>query len=117
MASPHVTDDAKMADWVAMFKAKYHTDPDDYSVTSYDAAMVIIAAIRQVTDGGKAPTRGAVRDAIQSVKVDTLQGPVAFDANGDLEDKTISVFQIKQDKSIPPDDMRQYHYIGVAPSS
>jgi hypothetical protein len=58
-----------------------------------------------------------VRDSIQAVKVDTLQGPVAFDANGDLQDKTISVFQIKQDKSFPPEDMRQYHYIGVAPSA
>ncbi len=117
VASPHVTDDAKMADWVKTFKARYHADPDDYSVTSYDAATVIVAAIRQVTDAGNAPTRGAVRDAIQAAKVDTLQGPVAFDANGDLQDKTISVFQIRQDKSIPADDMRQYHYIGVAPST
>ena len=117
VASPHVTEEAKTADWVKAYKAKYHVDPDDYAVTAYDAAMVIIAAIKQVTDGGKAPTRDAVRDAIQAVKVDTLQGPVSFDANGDLQDKTISVFQIKQDKSIPADDMRQYHYIGVAPSA
>ncbi len=49
--------------------------------------------------------------------MNTLQGPVSFDANGDLQDKTISVFQIRQDKSIPADDMRQYHYIGAAPSA
>jgi len=117
VASPHVTEDAKMAEWVKTYKDKYHVDPDDYAVTAYDAATVILAAIGQVTAGGKAPTRDAVRDAIQAVKVSTLQGPVAFDANGDLQDKTISVFQIKQDKSLPPDDMRQYHYIGVAPSA
>ena len=117
VASPHVTDDAKMADWVKAYKDKYHVDPDDYAVTSYDAAMVIIAAVKQITDAGKEPTRSAVRDAIQSIKVTTLQGPVAFDANGDLQDKTISVFQIKQDKSLQPNDMRQYHYIGVAPSA
>ena len=117
VASPHVTEEAKTADWVKAYKAKYHVDPDDYAVTAYDAALVIIAAIKQVTDAGKEPTRAAVRDAIQAVKVNTLQGPVSFDANGDLQDKTISVFQIKQDKSIPADDMRQYHYIGVAPSA
>jgi branched-chain amino acid transport system substrate-binding protein len=117
VASPHVTEEAKVASWVSAFKEKYHVDPDDYSVTTYDAALVILAAIKQVTDAGKVPTRSAVRDAIQGVKVDTMQGPVAFDANGDLQDKTISVFQIKQDKSIPADDMRQYHYIGVAPSA
>jgi branched-chain amino acid transport system substrate-binding protein len=117
VASPHVTEDAKMADWVKSYKDKYHVAPDDYAVTSYDAAMVIIAAIKQVTDAGKTPTRSAVRDAIQAVKVNTLQGPVAFDPNGDLQDKTISVFQIRQDKSVPPEDMRQYHYIGVAPAA
>jgi branched-chain amino acid transport system substrate-binding protein len=117
VASPHVTEDAKMADWVQMYKSKYNVDPDDYAVTAYDAALVIIAAIKQVTDSGKVPTRDAVRDAIQLVNVTTLQGPVSFDANGDLQDKTISVFQIRQDKSIPADDMRQYHYIGVAPAA
>ena len=117
VASPHVTEDAKMADWVKSYKKKFNVDPDDYAVTAYDAAMVILAAIKAVTDAGKEPTRDAVRDAIQAVKVNTLQGPIAFDANGDLQDKTISVFQIKQDKSLPPEDMRQYHYIGVAPSA
>ncbi|WP_428483492.1 branched-chain amino acid ABC transporter substrate-binding protein [Rhodopila sp.] len=117
IASPHVTDDAKMAGWVKSYKAKFNVDPDDYAVTAYDAAEVITAALRQATAGGKAPTRAAMRDAIQSVKVTTLQGPVSFDANGDLEDKTISVFQIKHDTSFPNTDMRQFHYIGVAPST
>jgi branched-chain amino acid transport system substrate-binding protein len=102
---------------VKTYKTKYNVDPDDYAVTAYDAATVIIAAIKQVTDAGKEPTRDSVRDAIQSVKADTLQGPVSFDANGDLQDKTISVFQIKQDKSLSAEDMRQYRYIGAAPSA
>ena len=118
VASPHVTDDAKMADWVKAYKDKFNVDPDDYSVTAYDAATGDHrrgeAGRRR---GGKALTRDAVRDAIQAAKVNTLQGPVAFDANGDLQDKTISVFQIKKDKSLPADDMRQYHYIGVAPAA
>jgi len=117
IASPHVTEDAKMANWVKTFKAKFKVDPDDYSVTAYDAADVIVAALKKVTAGGKAPTRDAMRDAIQSVKVTTLQGPISFDDNGDLTDKTISVFQIKHDTAFPDDDMRQYHYIGVAPST
>ncbi|MFL5255800.1 MAG: branched-chain amino acid ABC transporter substrate-binding protein, partial [Rhodopila sp.] len=111
IASPHVTDDAKMAGWVKAYADKFGIGPDDYAVTAYDAALVIIAALKQITEGSKQPTRSAMRDAIQTVKVDTLQGPVSFDANGDLMDKTISVFQIRQDKSIPADDMRQYKYI------
>lgn len=117
VASPHVTEESKMAAWVKAYRDKFHVDPDDYAVTAYDAATVIIAAIRTASDGGKEPTRAAVRDAIQAAKVMTLQGPVAFDANGDLEDKTISVFQIKQNKDITPEDMGNYHYIGAAPSA
>lgn len=118
IASPHVTGDAKVASWEKAYKDKYHVDPDDYAVTAYDAALVILAALKTVTAGGKTPTRAAMRDAIQDVHVDTLQGPVSFDANGDLTDKTISVFQIREDKSQPLDSMSaQYHYIGAAPSA
>jgi len=117
IASPHVTDDAKMAGWLNTFRDKYRVSPDDYSVTAYDAALVIIAAFETITAGGKTPTRSAMRDAIQAVRIDTLQGPVSFDPNGDLTDKTISVFQIRQDTQFPPNDMRQYHYVGMAPSA
>ena len=51
---------------------------------------------------GKPVTREAVRDAIQTAKVLTIQGVVSFDDNGDLEDRTVSVFQIKQDKNARP---------------
>ena len=61
--------------------------------------------------------RYEVLKAVFATNLDTVLGKVSFDANGDLTDKTISVFQIKQDKAIPPEDMRQYHYIGVAPSA
>ena len=59
-----------------------------------------------------------MRDYIQTAKVKTLQGTIAFDANGDLRDRTISVFQIKKDATYSADDMvHQFHYIGVAPQS
>ncbi len=116
IASPHLTEESKMAEWVKKYTAQFKVQPDDYAVTSYDAALVIIDAIQRVTAAGKAPTRSAVRDAIQNANVQTLQGPVSFDANGDMKNKTISVFQIRQDKSLPADDMRQFHYVGTAPS-
>jgi branched-chain amino acid transport system substrate-binding protein len=63
-------------------------------------------------------TRDAVRDAIQSAKVKTLQGEVSFDENGDIVSKVVSVFQIHKDPAHPEDDVEyQYKYVGVAPAS
>ena len=61
-------------------------------------------------------TRAAMRDAIEATKLDSLQGTISFDKNGDLASRVISVFQIKRDTAYPPEDMaHQFKYIGVAP--
>ena len=66
----------------------------------------------------KPVTREAVRDAIQATKLQTPIGQVAFDANGDLTDKTISIFQVKKNPAKPLDSMEdQWQYIGVAPQA
>ena len=54
---------------------------------------------------GAPVTRGVVRDAIQAGKVDTLQGPIAYDANGDLASRVVSVFQVQQDTAHPVNDV------------
>jgi branched-chain amino acid transport system substrate-binding protein len=118
IASPHMVGDTKAQQFVDAYFRKYGKAADDYTITAYDATLVVIDAIRRVAATGKPVTRDAVRDAIQSSKVPTIQGVVSFDANGDLADRTVSVFQIKQDTTARPDDVsRQYHYIGVAPQS
>ena len=63
-------------------------------------------------------TRDAVRDAIQTAHVKTIQGEVTFDENGDLQNRVISVFRIVKDDKYPPEDvLHQYKYLGVAPQS
>lgn len=118
IASPHMTEDPKMAAWIAAFKKKYNEVPEDYTITAYDAATIMIQAIKKVADSCKPVTREAVRDAIQAGKFSTLQGPITYDENGDLKDKVVSVFQILKNDKAPLDDVsQQYHYIGVAPTS
>jgi branched-chain amino acid transport system substrate-binding protein len=118
IASPHLTDDKRLADWVKRYKAKFNVGPEDYSITAYDGALVIIAAAKKVAASGKPVTREAIRDAIESDKVTTLQGDVSFDANGDLKSKVVSVFQIKKNDAQPLDEVdAQFKYIGVAPQS
>ncbi len=118
IASPHMVGDTKAQQFVDAYFRKYGKAADDYTITAYDATLVALDAIKRVVASGKPLTREAVRDAIQASKVPTIQGVVTFDANGDLADRTVSVFQIKQDTAARPDDVsRQYHYIGVAPQS
>jgi branched-chain amino acid transport system substrate-binding protein len=116
-ASPHVIGDPKLAQWSKAYTEKYKMGPDDYTVTAYDAAIVIISAVKNLKSSGKAVTRDNVRDAIHAAKVDTLQGVIEFDANGDLKNKVISVFQITKNPSAPLDDpASQYKYVGAAPT-
>ena len=115
-ASPHVTEAPEAAEWVKKYKAKYNAPYDDYTITSYDGALVLIDAIKRVAASGKEVNRDAVRDAMQSAQVKTLQGLVSFDANGDMLTKIVSVFQYHENKAFPADDMdHQNPYIGVAP--
>jgi branched-chain amino acid transport system substrate-binding protein len=116
--APHVLNDPKMAKFVADYKAKFGISPDDYSVTCYDAATIALAAIKSVADAGKPITRDTIRAAIEHSATPTLQGTVQFDANGDLKNKIISIFQVRQDLAKPDDDMdAQLRYVGVAPQS
>jgi branched-chain amino acid transport system substrate-binding protein len=94
LAAPHLVEDARAAQFVAAFKSRFGVAPEDYSITAYDAALVMIDAVKRVVAAGHPVTRDTVRDAIQATNLVTLQGRVAFDANGDLKDHTMSVFKI-----------------------
>lgn len=117
-AGPHVSEDKAAAEFVAKYKAKFGKAPDDYTITAYDATLVIIDAVKRVKESGKPITREAVRDAVHNTKLKTLQGVVSFDEHGDIQDKVISVFQAQENKAAPLDDVvAQFKYIGVAPQS
>jgi branched-chain amino acid transport system substrate-binding protein len=117
-AGPHLTEDPAAAAFVKTFSDKYKDTPSDYSITAYDAALVVLDAIKRVADSGKPVNRSNVRDAIQTSSLKTLQGVVSFDDNGDIKDRTVSVFQYKKDGKFPEDDLtHQNPYIGVAPQS
>jgi len=118
IASPHLLADPAAKEVIQRFKKKFGTSPDDYAITAYDAAQVIIDSVKRVAESGKEMNRANVRDAIQTAKVKTLQGEVSFDENGDINNKVVSVFQIHKDASHPLDDVEfQYKYVGVAPAA
>ena len=115
IAAPHMLDDTKLSDWLAKFQKRWGNPPSDYSITSYDAALVILAAIETVAKAGKPVNRDNVRDAIQAGTVESLQGTLSYDANGDLASRVVSVFQVQHDTAYPDNDpVHQFKYIGVA---
>ncbi|HTZ36784.1 MAG TPA: branched-chain amino acid ABC transporter substrate-binding protein, partial [Stellaceae bacterium] len=118
IAAPDILDNPEAGPWVQRFAKKYNEQPENYSITAYDAALVIFDAIERVAKGGKEVNRDNIRDAIQATKLKTLQGVISFDQNGDITNRVISVFQIKHDPKFADDDvLHQYKYIGVAPQS
>jgi len=117
-AGPHLTEDAASAAFVKTYTERFKSQPSDYSITAYDAALVVLDAIKRVAASGKEVTRSNVRDAMQTTNLKTLQGVISFDENGDIKDRTVSVFQYKRDAKLPVDDYtHQTVYIGVAPQS
>jgi branched-chain amino acid transport system substrate-binding protein len=118
-AAPHVTDDPKTKTFSDTFFKRFNQHADDYAITCYVGAQVIIEAVKGLAKAGKTVDRNTVRDAIQGVHLkDSLLGPVEFDANGDLKNKIISVFKITKDTAAPLEDpTAQYKYVGVAPTS
>jgi branched-chain amino acid transport system substrate-binding protein len=117
-AGPHLVEDPAAAEWVKTFTQKYGKVPEDYSITAYDGALVVLDAIKRVAESGKPINRSNVRDAMQSTSLKTLQGVVSFDDNGDIKDRTVSVFQYKHDPKYPEDDIiHQQQYLGAAPQS
>jgi branched-chain amino acid transport system substrate-binding protein len=118
IAGPHLTEDPAIAEWVKKYTQKYGKIPDDYAITAYDGALVVLDAIKRVAESGKSVTRSNVRDAMQTTNLKTLQGVVAFDENGDIKDRTVSVFQYKRNPNYPEDDViHQQVYLGPAPQS
>jgi len=116
VACPHMMEEADMQPWVKRFVEKSGRQPSDYSITAYDAVLVVIDAIERLAKAGKPIDRVNMRDAIAETKLNTLQGEVSFDENGDLKQKVIAVFQVKHDTAHPVDDLiHQYKYVGVAP--
>ena len=119
IAAPNILENPDAAPVVERFVKKYGQQPDNYSITAYDAALVILDAVKRVAAAGKEVDR-ARRCATpsRSAHVKTLQGEISFDENGDITNRVISVFRIEKNDKYPADDvLHQYKYIGVAPQS
>jgi branched-chain amino acid transport system substrate-binding protein len=107
-ASPDMLSDKKATEWINSYKSKFKREPTNYSITAYNGVMVIADAIDRTVKANKPVNRSNVRDAIQAANLKgTLQGDIAFDANGDILSKVVSLYQVDKDG--------KFVYKGVAP--
>src|SRR5207302_9214417 len=96
IAAPNLLENPEAKPWVERFAKKYGQQPENYSITAYDAALVILDAVKRVAESGKDVNRANVRDAIQTSKAKTLQGEVSFDENGDITNRELAAFRSKR---------------------
>jgi len=105
-ASPELVTSPKLEAWVTKFRKDMKREPTNYAITSYNAVLVIANAIERTAAAGKPINRSTVRDSIQATKLDSVQGPIAFDANGDILTRTVSIYQWRDG---------EIKYVAVAP--
>jgi len=92
VAAIHDIPDA--AAFAEKYKKEYGTDPGAYSAPGYACTQIIIKTLADAAAKGDV-TREAVRASITSgASFDTVLGPVQFDAVGDTNQKTISLYKV-----------------------
>jgi len=79
------------AQWIKAYQEVELRNPDTYSINGYSAMKVLVEGAKKAgtLDGPR------VADAIRALNLDTPMGKVAYDANGDLKEQRIFIFQVK----------------------
>jgi branched-chain amino acid transport system substrate-binding protein len=80
----------------AAYKSAYGADPGAYSAQGYDAAAIIIAALKKAIDdaGGNMPTRDQVRAEVAKTQgYKGAIGTTSFDQAGDTTLKIITIYK------------------------
>lgn len=85
--SPASVADAR---WIEAYQAVEFRNPDTYSVNGYVAMQVLADAAREANSFD----RNAVADALRGKSVSTLLDGLKYDANGDVTDPKIWIYQV-----------------------
>ncbi|MBP2581420.1 branched-chain amino acid transport system substrate-binding protein [Streptomyces sp. PvR006] len=85
-------------EFLANYKAKgYKEAYEAYGGYAYDSTWAIIEAVKKATEGngGKAPERAKVVEAMQGVSFEGVTGKVSFDEFGDTTNKQLTVYKVE----------------------
>lgn len=93
---------------MSRYKTRFGREPESFTLFAYDAALVVADAFGRIVRDGQPITRENVRGYLQMTDLQTLQGRISFDANGELTQKIISIFQVQNGT---------FNYVGTAPQT
>ena len=96
VAGPYPLKLATAQSFNSAYKSEYSADPGAYSAQAYDAAAIVIAAIKKAIDdaGGNMPSRDQVR--MEVAKTQNFKGAIgttSFDSKGDTTLKIITIYK------------------------
>jgi branched-chain amino acid transport system substrate-binding protein len=78
---------------------------DGYTASAYDAAMILITAIKQVIASGQRVTRAAVLTQVQNIDYVGVMGRITFDQNGDTSHGIFTVFTVRNGGWVPEPEL------------
>ncbi|MFQ5991385.1 MAG: penicillin-binding protein activator [Nitrospiraceae bacterium] len=90
--------DPRVHEFVVRYRQRYRSDPTIFAAQAYDAARLVLEAIRRGASSGREVREQFV--TFQSVPL--LTGPAAFNAAGTL-DRNVFVMQVKRGKVVQVD--------------
>jgi branched-chain amino acid transport system substrate-binding protein len=83
-----------MEDFRARYKARYKMDVQLYAPYVYDAVMVMATAMQTA----KSAEPAKYLPVLKKITYNGVTGPIAFDANGDIKDGSLTLFTFKGGK-------------------
>jgi branched-chain amino acid transport system substrate-binding protein len=78
--------------WIKEYQAVEYRNPDTYSINGYSAMEVLADGVKQADTFDATEVANAIRDLSG---METPMGDLSYDANGDLQDQKIYIFQIQ----------------------
>ncbi len=95
-------------DFTAAYTAMFNTPPSTYSPEAYDAANIVIQAIKTAKESGQV-TRQSVNEAVNKIDYKGITADIKFAENGDLPpgEGTVNLFQVKGDEIVSLGDITQ----------
>jgi branched-chain amino acid transport system substrate-binding protein len=79
-------------DWIKEYQQVEYRNPDTYSINGYSALAVLAEGIKKA---GTVDDAARIAEAIRGLDFDTPIGHIAYDAQGDLREPQIYIFQVR----------------------